>query len=441
MILHEVETSERHEIERVQLERLQETVSNVYSKVPFYKERFEERGIRPEDIKSLHDLKLLPFTRKADLRNHYPFGLFAVPTNELVRVHASSGTSGKPTVVGYTQNDIDMWSEIVARSITIGGGKPGDILHNAYGYGLFTGGLGLHYGSEKLGLVTVPVSGGNAERQITLIEDFKPSVICGTPSYILNIAEKMEELGKDPAATSVKYGIFGAEPWSEKMRQKIQEKWNLKACDIYGLSEVIGPGVAMECHEVQAGLHIAEDHFLPEIIDPVTLESLPPGEEGELVFTSLTKEAFPIIRYRTGDIASLSYGKCQCGRTTVKMSRVKGRVDDMLVIRGVNLYPSEVEHYLLTVEELTPHYQLHLTRKGTLDSVELHVEIKEEVFLGLQQNLEHESIHLLIKKIQHIMKSSCLVTMDVKVNGPKSLPRSEGKAVRVLDKRDSRVGV
>jgi phenylacetate-CoA ligase len=437
VILHDIETSERHEIEEVQLKRLKETVGNVYEKVPFYKKHFEGKGIRSEDIKSLHDISLLPFTTKADLRNHYPFGLFAVNQHELVRVHASSGTSGKPTVVGYTQNDIDMWSDIVARAIAIGGGQPGDLLHNAYGYGLFTGGLGLHYGSERLGLVTVPVSGGNASRQITLIEDFKPAVICGTPSYILSLAEKMEEQGKDPAATSVKYGIFGAEPWSEKMRHKIEEKWNLKACDIYGLSEVIGPGVAMECHEGQDGLHIAEDHFFAEVIDPVTLKSLPPGEEGELVFTSLTKEAFPIIRYRTGDIASLSYGKCKCGRTTVKMSRVKGRVDDMLIIRGVNVFPSEIEHFLLTVEELSPHYQLHLTRKGTLDTVELHVEIKEEVFLSFGSDPEHESFFLLSKKIQHIMKSSCLVSMDVKVNVPKSLPRSEGKAVRVLDKRET----
>ncbi|WP_113930328.1 phenylacetate--CoA ligase PaaK [Bacillus sp. P14.5] len=441
MILHEIETWYRSDTELIQLGRLQKTIASVYANVSFYREQLDNRGIKPEDIQSLQDIQLLPFTTKADLRNHYPFGMFAVPQGELVRVHASSGTSGKPTVVGYTQKDIDMWSEIVARAIAAGGGKPGDFLHNAYGYGLFTGGLGLHYGSERLGLVTVPVSGGNAERQITLIEDFKPTVICGTPSYILNIAEKMEEQGKDPAKTSVKYGIFGAEPWSEKMRQKIEEKWNLKACDIYGLSEVIGPGVAMECHEAQSGLHIAEDHFLPEIIDPVTLESLPPGEEGELVFTSLTKEAFPIIRYRTGDIASLSYGKCSCGRTTVKMSRVKGRVDDMMIIRGVNVFPSEVEHYLLTIEELSPHYQIHLTRQGTLDSVELHVEIKEEVFSGLEQNLEHESIFLLAKKIQHIMKSSCLVSMEVKVKSPKSLPRSEGKAVRVLDMRESGLGV
>jgi phenylacetate-CoA ligase len=441
VILHEVETFERQILEKIQLERLKDTVRNVYSKVPFYKEQFDQRGIKPEDIHSLHDINRLPFTTKADLRSHYPFGLFAVPQNELVRIHASSGTSGKPTVVGYTGKDIEMWSEIVARAIAAGGGKPGDFLHNAYGYGLFTGGLGLHYGSERLGLVTVPVSGGNADRQIILIEDFKPAVICGTPSYILSIAERMEEQGKDPAQTSVKYGIFGAEPWSEKMRQKIEEKWNLKACDIYGLSEVVGPGVAVECHEAQAGMHIAEDHFFPEIIDPVTLEALPAGEEGELVFTSLTKEAFPIIRYRTGDIASLSYGICTCGRTTVKMSRVKGRVDDMLIIRGVNVYPSEVEHFLLTVEELSPHYQLHLTRKGTLDSIELHVEIKEEVFMGIDQNLEHETITLLTKKIQHIMKSSCLVSMDVKVNLPKSLPRSEGKAVRVLDKRESGIEV
>ncbi|MBM7587805.1 phenylacetate-CoA ligase [Bacillus pakistanensis] len=436
MILHEVETFDRIEMEALQLERLKKVVHTVYEKVPFYREQFEKNEVSPKSFQSLKDLSRLPFTTKEDLRIHYPFGLFAVDQSELVRVHASSGTSGKPTVVGYTEKDIDMWSEIVARAISIAGGKPGELLHNAYGYGLFTGGLGLHYGSERLGMTTVPVSGGNMSRQITLIEDFNPTVICGTPSYILSLAEKLEEQGKDPRSTSIKYGVFGAEPWSDKMRKTLEAKLDIKACDIYGLSEIIGPGVAMECHESQDGLHIAEDHFLVEVINPNTLEPLPPGQEGELVFTSLTKEAFPIIRYRTGDIASISYEPCECGRTTVKMSRVKGRVDDMLIIRGVNVFPSEVEHFLLTMKEISPHYQLHLKRKGSLDSVELQVEMSEKYFHEIGGNADDEKVFLLGKQIQELMKSSCLVSMDVKVHIPKSLPRSEGKAVRVVDLRE-----
>jgi phenylacetate-CoA ligase len=439
LILHEIETAARNQIESLQLERLQQTASLVYRSVPFYRNHFEQRNLHPDDIRSLADLKMLPLTTKRDLRDHYPFGLFAVKQEEMVRVHASSGTSGKPTVVGYTRNDIDMWGSIVARAIAMAGGMPGSVLHNAYGYGLFTGGLGLHYGSEKLGMITVPVSGGNMDRQITLIEDFKPSVICATPSYVLNLAETIESQGKDPAALSLEYGIFGAEPWSDKMRDTLENKLGIKACDIYGLSEVIGPGVAMECPESQDGLHVAEDHFLIEVINPDTLEPMPEGEAGELVFTSLTKEAFPIIRYRTGDIASIRHGKCSCGRTTVKMSRVKGRVDDMLIIRGVNVFPSEMEHYLLELEELAPHYQLHLKKKGPLDTVELHVEVSQKFFERASGDIGHDYILELTSKVKRVMKNRCLVSMDVSVREPKEIPRSEGKAIRIVDLREEAV--
>lgn len=435
MILHEIETADRSTIEQEQLKDLKETVKRVYENVPFYRKEFDKRGIKPDHIQGLEDVQNLPFTTKKDLRDHYPFGLFAVKQEEMVRIHASSGTSGKPTVVGYTKNDIDNWAEIVARAIAIAGGKPGEILHNAYGYGLFTGGLGLHYGGERLGMVTVPVSGGNTERQISLIEDFKPTVISATPSYVLSIGEKMIELGKDPRKTSLKFGIFGAEPWSEEMRKALEDLFDIKACDIYGLSEVIGPGVAMECHEAQDGLHVAEDHFFVEVIDPKTLERVPDGVEGELVFTSLKKEAFPVIRYRTGDIASITREKCVCGRTTIRMSRVKGRIDDMLIIRGVNVFPSEIEHYLIQIKELAPHYQLHLHKKGPLDDVELHVEVSDELYKAIQGDMNHEKISELTRIVQHSMKNNCLVSMKVKVLPPKSIPRSEGKAVRIVDLR------
>ncbi|UYZ23715.1 phenylacetate--CoA ligase family protein [Mesobacillus jeotgali] len=440
MILHEIEMSSRESIEEIQLQRLKAVVEKVAQRVPFYKKKFTEVNFSPDRLNSLEDLEALPFTEKHDLRNHYPFGLFAVPQSELVRVHASSGTSGKPTVVGYTQNDIEMWGEIVARAIALGGGEPGNFLHNAYGYGLFTGGLGLHYGSEKLGMVTVPVSGGNTQRQIMLIEDFKPQVICGTPSYILNIAETMEEMGMDPRETSLKYGIFGAEPWSEEMRKALEEKLGIKACDIYGLSEVIGPGVASECHEAQAGLHVAEDHFLVEVIDPETLKPVPEGEEGELVFTSLTKEAFPVIRYRTGDIASVTKEKCSCGRTTVRMSRVKGRIDDMLNINGVNVFPSQIEHCLLTVPELAPHYQIQILQKRTLKVLELHVEMNEEYFTGIGADPISDSVYQLEQRIQSLLRSQCLISMEVRVHRPKTIPRSEGKAVRIVDKTKEPIG-
>ena len=439
VIIHEEELYSRKEMETLQLMRLKETVEKVYNKVPFYQNQFKERNIKPAGIQSLEDLKKLPFTKKKDLRDHYPYNLFAVDMKDIVRIHASSGTSGKPTVVAYTENDIRNWSDMVARAISIAGGEPSGIFHNAYGYGLFTGGLGIHYGAERLGMATVPVSGGNTDRQITVIEDFQPTVIAGTPSYVLKIAEEMGQLGKNPRESSLKFGIFGAEPWSEEMRKLLEESFAIKACDIYGLSEVMGPGVAMECHEAQDGLHIAEDHFIVEVINPDTLEPVMDGEEGELVFTSLTKEAFPVIRYRTGDIASITREKCKCGRTTTRMSRVKGRIDDMLIVRGVNVFPSEIEHYLIQIDGLSPHYQVHLHREGTLDIVELHVEINDETYQKVNSDMKHEYISTIMKTVQHSMKNHCLVSMKVKVLAPRSIPRSEGKAIRVIDQRSQPV--
>ncbi|KAB7706593.1 AMP-binding protein [Bacillus aerolatus] len=438
----QIETMARPEMESLQLNRLQTTAKKVYENVEFYKKKFEELGITPEDITSLDHIVKLPFTKKQDLRDNYPFGLFAVPQEDVVRIHGSSGTSGKPTVVGYTKNDIKVWGEVVARSIVAAGGKKSDIFHNAYGYGLFTGGIGLHYGVEELGAAVVPISGGNTDRQITLIQDFKPRGIAGTPSYVLNIAEKMVEMGLDPRETSLEYGIFGAEPWSEEMRAKLEETFNLKAVDIYGLSEIMGPGVSIECHEAQDGLHVQEDHFFIEVIDPETLQPVAEGEDGELVFTSLTKEAFPVIRYRTGDIASITREKCKCGRTTVRMSRVKGRTDDMIILRGVNVFPSEIERVLLQIEGLVPNYQIHLVRKGSMDSAELHVEVSSQLYQEIAEDLTHAQIQKMKKQIQHLMKNTCLVTMDIVFNIPKAIPRSEGKAIRVVDLRNSNtVGV
>ena len=439
MIIHNEETYSRTEMVTLQLARLQETLERVYNKVPFYQNKFKESNVIPESITSLEDLRKLPFTIKKDLRDHYPYGLFAADMKDIVRIHASSGTSGKPTTVAYTQNDIDNWADIVARAVAIAGGEPEGIFQNAYGYGLFTGGLGLHYGAERLGMATVPISGGNTDRQITIIEDYKPTVIAGTPSYILKVAEELSAQGYDPRNTSLKFGIFGAEPWSEEMRKLLEESFNIKACDIYGLSEVMGPGVAMECHEAQDGLHIAEDHFIVEVINPDTLEPVQDGEEGELVFTSLTKEAFPVIRYRTGDIASITREKCKCGRTTTRMSRVKGRIDDMLIIRGVNVFPSEIEHFLIQLDELAPHFQVQLKRENNLDIVELHVEITEAVYGQINGNMGNEYIAAIKKAVQHSMKNHCLVSMNVKVLPPRSIPRSEGKAIRVIDRRNEEV--
>ncbi|MCA0991470.1 AMP-binding protein [Alkalihalobacillus hwajinpoensis] len=420
-----------------QLKSLKRTVTNAYQNVPFYQETFKEVHMTPDDIESLDDLRRLPFTKKQDLRENYPFNMLACPMKDIIRIHASSGTSGKPTVVAYTKNDIEHWAHIVARSIALAGGQKGDILHNAYVYGLFTGGLGLHAGSERLGCATVPISGGNTANQITLIQNFKPKIICSTPSYLLNIGEAMMIQGIDPATTSLKYAILGAEPWSEEMRFQIEKLFQLKASDIYGLSEVMGPGIAMECVECQEGLHIADDHFLVEVINPDTLKPVDDGQYGELVFTSLTKEALPTIRYRTGDIASITREKCLCGRTTTRMSRVKGRIDDMLIIRGVNVFPSEIEQYICDLEELVPHYQIHLQKKGHLDHVTLHVEVCEEFYGKLQdkEDFTHPLATDLTNRIRKTLKMKALISVDVNLKSPKSIPRSEGKAKRIVDDR------
>ncbi|BAU29457.1 phenylacetate-CoA ligase [Aneurinibacillus soli] len=436
MIFNEaMETMGREQKEALQLERLQETVRHAYERVPFHKEALDQAGIAPDDIQSLEDLQSLPFMKKTDLRENYPFNLFAVDMSEVVRIHGSSGTKGKPTVVGYTKQDIENWGEIVARAICAAGGKPGDIFHNAYGYGLFTGGLGLHYGIEHLRAVAVPVSGGNTPRQITLIEDFKPRGISGTPSYVMNIAEEMERMGKDPRTTTIEYGIFGAEPWSEEMRTQLEERLNIKAIDIYGLSEVLGPGVSIECIEAQDGLHIADDHFIAEIVDPETGEVLPYGMEGELVFTSLTKEAFPVIRYRTGDIASLNPATCKCGRTSLRMSRIKGRVDDMLIIRGVNVFPTEIEGVLFQFRELAPHYQVVIERDGALDRFEVHAEITKEYKAVVGPLEDNSTIADLVRRIGHEMKNALGVSVLLRIREPNSIMRSEGKAVRIVDNR------
>ncbi|WP_400162524.1 phenylacetate--CoA ligase family protein [Brevibacillus sp. TJ4] len=431
----EMETLSRGKMTEIQLERLKETVRRVYERVPFHKQAMDAAGVTPDDIQTIEDIQKLPFMKKTDLRENYPFNLFAVDMSEVVRIHGSSGTKGKPTVVGYTKQDLDNWAEIVARGICCAGGKPGDIFHNAYGYGLFTGGLGLHNGIERLGAVAVPVSGGNTSRQITLIEDFKPRGISATPSYVLNIVEEMKKRGLDPRKTSIKYGIFGAEPWSEELRAQLEAELDIKAVDIYGLSEVMGPGVSIECHEVQDGLHIAEDHFLAEIIDPNTGEVLPYGAEGELVFTSLTKEAFPVIRYRTGDIASLNPEPCKCGRTTMRMSRIKGRVDDMLIIRGVNVFPTEIESVLFRFAQLAPHYQVVIERDGALDRFEVHCELTPE-FAGEAGSLESPAVSALTKQISHAIKDTLGVTVVLRMLPPNSLLRSEGKAIRILDNRN-----
>ncbi len=426
----EMETLPRVGLESVQLIRLQKLVARVYKTVAPYREKMDAAGVKPEDIKSLADLTKLPFTVKEDLRDNYPFGLFTVPMDQVVRVHASSGTTGKPTVVGYTKKDIKTWSGLMARALTCAGATAKDMVHNAYGYGLFTGGLGAHYGIERLGATVIPVSGGNTKRQITIMQDFKSSVLLATPSYALNLAETMEGLGVDPKSLSLRVGVFGAEPWSENMRDEVERKLDIKAVDIYGLSEVIGPGVAMQCLEGEKGLHIFEDHFLPEIIDPDTGEVLPPGEKGELVFTTLTKEAFPIIRYRTKDITRLLYDECACGRTFVRMEKVTGRTDDMLIIRGVNVFPSQVEHVLMGTEGVEPHYQIVVNREGNMDTMSVEVEVSEDIFSD-----EIKTLESLTKRIQVDIKDMLGVTCRVKLVEPKTIQRSEGKAQRVIDNR------
>ncbi|GAB6161535.1 phenylacetate--CoA ligase [Desulfothermus naphthae] len=429
----EKETLPREELEALQLKRLKYLVEKVYHNVPFYKKKFDELGIKPEHIKSLSDVKYLPFTEKQDLRNNYPFGLFAVPKENVVRIHASSGTTGKSTVVGYTQRDVNNWAELMGRSLMAAGVTRRDIIHNAYGYGLFTGGLGAHYGAEKIGATIVPVSGGGTKRQIMLLNDFKATVICCTPSYALHLYDVAEAAGVDFKDLSLHTGVFGAEPWTEEMRREIESKLHLKALDIYGLSEVMGPGVAMECATAQSGLHIWEDHFLVEIIDPDTKEPLPYGEEGELVITTLTKEAQPLIRYRTRDLTSLNPVPCKCGRTHIRMNKVLGRSDDMLIIRGVNVFPSQIESILLETEGLTPHYQLILRRENSMDTLEVQVEVDENIFSDKIKNLQQ-----LEAKIQKNIKEFLGVTTKVKLVEPKSIMRSEGKAKRIIDLRDKK---
>jgi phenylacetate-CoA ligase len=426
----EMETLPRVGLESIQLLRLQHLVARVYNKVAPYRRKMEEAGVRPEDIKSLADLARLPFTVKDDLRDNYPFGLFTVPMEEVVRVHASSGTTGKSTVVGYTAGDIKTWSNVMARALCCAGATKGDMIHNAYGYGLFTGGLGAHYGIERLGATAIPVSGGNSKRQINIMRDFGSTVLMSTPSYALNLADAMDSMQIDPKSLSLRVGIFGAEPWSENMREEVERKLNLKATDIYGLSEVMGPGVAQECLQTERGMHIFEDHFLPEIIDPDTGRVLPPGEKGELVFTTLTKEAFPIIRYRTKDITRLFYEPCRCGRTLVRMEKVTGRTDDMLIIRGVNVFPSQVEHVLVGIEGVEPHYLIVVEREGNLDTMEVQVEVSEGVFSDEIRVLENLSRH-----IQKEIKDLLGVTCRVKLVEPRTIQRSEGKAQRVIDNR------
>lgn len=426
------ESMNRDELNSLQDERLCDMVERIYHNVPFYRNKMQNAGLMPEDIKGVEDLKRLPFTTKQDLRDTYPFGLFAVPQSEIVRLHASSGTTGKPTVVGYTRKDLTMWSEVVARSLMCAGAERNDVLHIAYGYGLFTGGLGLHYGGEKIGAVVLPISGGNTKRQLHLMRDFGSSVLACTPSYSLYLAEALEEIDIQRNDLKIRVGIFGAEPWSESMRKEIEDKLQIKAIDIYGLSEIIGPGVACECLE-QDGLHINEDHFIPEIIHPETLEPLPSGEEGELVFTTVTKEGLPLLRYRTRDITRLNYARCNCGRTLVRMEKCLGRSDDMLIIRGVNLFPSQIETVLLDMSETLPHYLLIVERKNNLDTLELQVEVEERFFADEVRKLQE-----LRKKIQHNLVSALGISINVKLVEPKTIARSEGKAKRVIDNRKIR---
>lgn len=426
----EYETMPREALEAIQLRRLQTTVERVYTNVPFYREKFTETGILPSDIRTIQDLRKLPFTTKQDLRDSYPYGMFATPMDHVVRIHSSSGTTGQATVVGYTARDIQTWAELMARSLMAGGATRNDIIHNAYGYGLFTGGLGVHYGAEALGASVIPVSGGNTKRQIMIMKDFGPTIITATPSYSLHLAEVADEMGISFKDLKFKFGVFGAEPWSETMRDEIERKLDLVAVDIYGLSEVMGPGVSIECHEAKSGLHVFEDHFIPEIIDPQTLEPLPYGETGELVFTTITKEAFPVIRYRTRDITSLNPEPCICGRTHLRMNRVTGRSDDMLIIRGVNVFPSQIESVLMDIDGVTPHYQLVVDREGSLDTLTVMVEVSDDLFSD-----EVKQLQAIERKISKNIKELLGVSATVKLADPKTIARSEGKAVRVIDNR------
>lgn len=423
------ECMSREEMTRVQNERLVNTVKRIFHNVPFYRAKMQKAGLEPGDIKTIEDLKKLPFSYKQDLRDTYPYGMFAVPLSEIVRIHASSGTTGKQIVVGYTRRDIDTWSEVMARTLTSAGADKESFIQVAFGYGLFTGGLGAHYGAERIGASVIPISGGNTKRQIQIMKDFGTTIIACTPSYALYLAEEMQELGIKRDELKLKAGVFGAEPWSYKMREEIEERLGILAIDIYGLSEVIGPGVSTEC-PCKCGLHVQEDHFIPEIIDPLTEEVLPPGSKGEIVFTTITKEGFPLIRYRTRDISSLDYEKCECGRTLVRMSKVSGRTDDMLIIRGVNVFPSQIESVLLEIGETAPHYLLIVDRVNNLDSLEVWVEMTQNMFSDEVKRLED-----IERKIRHQIESTLGINAKVKLVEPKTIERSEGKAKRVIDKR------
>jgi phenylacetate-CoA ligase len=424
-----IECASRDFMNEIQSERLISTVKRVYHNIPYYRKKMQEKGLTPDDIKSVADLHKLPFTTKPDLRDSYPFGSFTVPMSEIVRIHASSGTTGRPTVVGYTRNDISMWSENVTRALCMAGVHQNDMVQIAYGYGLFTGGLGLHYGTENLGASVIPISGGNTKKQIQLMQDFGSTVLCCTPSYALYIADVLEEMKISPDSLNMRVGIFGAEPWSENMRKEIEAKLHIKAIDIYGLSEIVGPGVSCECEE-QAGMHVNEDHFIPEIIDPDTLEPVEPGEIGELVFSTITKEGIPLLRYRTRDLTRLIYDKCKCGRTLVRMEKCKGRSDDMLIIRGVNVFPSQIESILLEMSETEPHYLLIIDREGTLDTLKVQVEVQEQFFSDEIRELQN-----LTKKIKHNLESTLGISVTVQLVEPKTIERTAGKAKRVIDNR------
>jgi phenylacetate-CoA ligase len=426
----ESETMPREDLEQFQLERLQSTINRVYRHVKFYRNRFDDLGLEPGDIRTKEDLEKVPFTTKDDLRENYPYGMFALPLREVVRIHSSTGTTGKPTVVGYSANDVDSWSEVVARIMTAGGVTKDDVVQIAFGYGLFTGGFGLHYGAEKIGASVIPISSGNTKRQLMIMEDYRTTVLVCTPSYAMFLTEVLEENNIEPERLSLKYGLFGAEPWSERMRTEIEDKTGIIATDNYGLSEVMGPGVAGECLE-KSGLHLNEDHFIPEIIDPGTGQPLPMGETGELVLTTVTREAMPMIRYRTRDITRLYEDQCACGRTLIKMDKVTGRTDDMIIFKGVNIYPSQVEEILFGVEGVTPHYQIVLTREGSLDTMEVLVEVTETIFFDEMKKQEE-----MVEKIGDSIRSVLGIYAKIRLVEPRSLERFQGKATRVVDERE-----
>ncbi len=423
------ETMPREDLEQLQVERLQATLNRVYRNVTFYRNRFDELGISPSDIRSREDLAKIPFTTKDELRENYPYGMFALPLREVVRIHSSTGTTGKPTVVGYSRNDMESWSEVVARIMTAGGVTKEDVVQIAFGYGLFTGGFGLHYGAEKIGASVIPISSGNTRKQLMIMKDYRTTVLVCTPSYAMFLGEILEENGIELDQMSLKYGLFGAEPWSEKMREEIESRTGIIATDNYGLSEVMGPGVAGECL-AKSGLHLNEDHFIPEIIDPETGQPLPMGEPGELVLTTITREAMPLIRYRTRDLTRLYLDDCPCGRTLVKMEKIAGRTDDMIIVRGVNIYPGQVEEVLFGFEGVTPHYIIRITRDGALDNMEIQIEVTEALFFD-----EMKKQRDLVDKISENLRTALGISVKVRMVEPRSLERFQGKARRVVDER------